>query len=168
MSSSHARCYTDTRRLFGSPATRLDQARVVFSKLVFLPGAYNYRLPFLRCSLNVCTCRLKGREPWSAGWQARRVSSNSTSHWMDRYSSLSKLSGYQIISILELLNFLIFLFKKHEFFQVYIIRQSDSSRIFTLMRIFKISCFIISEMDFLIFNIIYFYFRDSSFKFYPQ
>lgn len=46
-----------------SVAPQLDQARVVFSKLVFLPRAHNYRLPFLRCSPNVCTCRLKGRDP---------------------------------------------------------------------------------------------------------
>lgn len=50
--------------LFGSPATRHDRDQVVFSKLVFLPGPYNYWLPFLPWPPNVCTCRLKGCEPW--------------------------------------------------------------------------------------------------------
>lgn len=51
--------------------------RVVFSKLVLLPGAHNYRLPFLRCSPNVCTCRLKGRDP-------RRMARLDTDLWLLR------------------------------------------------------------------------------------
>lgn len=62
---SYAR-YTDSSRLIRQPRNKTrSRGQVVFSKLVFLPGAYNYWLPFLRCPPNVCTCRLKGCEPWA-------------------------------------------------------------------------------------------------------
>lgn len=95
-----------------SVAPQRNQARVVFSKLVFLPGAHNYWLPFLRCSLNVCTCRLKDRKPW---WQARYDSSNFIFHSIDWYFSLPRFSSYQITSILEFFNFKIFLFMTRSF-----------------------------------------------------
>jgi len=57
---------------------------------------------------------LKDHESWSAGWQARRDSSNSTLDW---YYLLPRFSyiNYQITIILELSNFLIFLNSRYLF-----------------------------------------------------